>query len=392
MNYAAQFQQLDTLLAEHRELWQIRPFHLREMPWLASGLVAALDTLEQKSLQHLQSNPSALADWLKPWVPQSEKLLALCDVPLLKSTPLNVPGRSDYAVPGRKWQQIMAFAGALSPSQEPLLEWCAGKGHLGRLLGQLYGQTVTALEWQKTLCVEGEKLAQRADVDMQFAHCDALSSAAAVYLSPKTHAVALHACGDLHTQLIRHWVARGSTALAIAPCCYHLTRHSHYCTLSKSAASSSLVLQRADLKIPLQETVTARASTQALSEKEVLWRLAFDAWQREQRGIDDYLPLPTIPHRVLLAGFTDFIDWAAATKNLPCETNLHEEKYLERARHRYGRVQRMELVQHLFRRPLEMWLVLDLAVYLQEQGADVIVGEFCQRQLTPRNLLIQARR
>ncbi len=36
----------------------------------------------------------------------------------------------------------------------------------------------------------------------------------------------------------------------------------------------------------------------------------------------------------------------------------------------------MELVRHLFRRPLELWLVLDRALFLQEQGYRVEVGSF----------------
>ena len=55
-------------------------------------------------------------------------------------------------------------------------------------------------------------------------------------------------------------------------------------------------------------------------------------------------------------------------------------------------VARMELVRHLFRRPLELWLVLDRALFLQEQGYRVELSEFCPRHLTPRNILIHAER
>ena len=51
----------------------------------------------------------------------------------------------------------------------------------------------------------------------------------------------------------------------------------------------------------------------------------------------------------------------------------------------------LDLVRHQFRRLLELWLVLDRALYLAEQGYRVEVGEFCSRELSPRNLLIDAR-
>ena len=50
----------------------------------------------------------------------------------------------------------------------------------------------------------------------------------------------------------------------------------------------------------------------------------------------------------------------------------------------------MELVRHLFRRPLEIWLLLDRALFLEEQGYRVEVGTFCPKPTTPRNLLIRA--
>ncbi|KPY93142.1 Uncharacterized protein ALO94_01003 [Pseudomonas syringae pv. spinaceae] len=49
-------------------------------------------------------------------------------------------------------------------------------------------------------------------------------------------------------------------------------------------------------------------------------------------------------------------------------------------------------MRNLFRRALEVWLVLDRAMYVQEQGYRVSVGTFCESQLTPRNLLILARK
>jgi hypothetical protein len=51
-------------------------------------------------------------------------------------------------VPGRKWQQIEAFASSLSFAAQPThwLDWCSGKGHLGRrLLGS--GNQLTCVEY-----------------------------------------------------------------------------------------------------------------------------------------------------------------------------------------------------------------------------------------------------
>ena len=51
-----------------------------------------------------------------------------------------------------------------------------------------------------------------------------------------------------------------------------------------------------------------------------------------------------------------------------------------------------ELPRRQFRRLLEWWLVLDMAWYLAEQGYRTRVQVFCATPLTPRNLLLEARR
>ena len=57
---------------------------------------------------------------------------------------------------------------------------------------------------------------------------------------------------------------------------------------------------------------------------------------------------------------------------------------------RNGLVARLELVRHLFRRPLECWLLLDRALYLREFGYQVALARFCPRAVTPRNVLLTA--
>jgi cysteine sulfinate desulfinase/cysteine desulfurase-like protein len=64
--------------------------------------------------------------------------------------------------------------------------------------------------------------------------------------------------------------------------------------------------------------------------------------------------------------------------------------YLHRGIERQRLTKRIDLVAHLFRRALEHWLLLDRVCFLQEQGYQVTLTEFCANSVTPRNALIQA--
>lgn len=59
---------------------------------------------------------------------------------------------------------------------------------------------------------------------------------------------------------------------------------------------------------------------------------------------------------------------------------------------RLAEVRNLELLRGLFRRPLELWLNLDRALFLVEHGYIVRMGTFCEAPLTPRNLMLLAER
>ena len=57
---------------------------------------------------------------------------------------------------------------------------------------------------------------------------------------------------------------------------------------------------------------------------------------------------------------------------------------------RLAEVRNLELLRGLFRRPLEIWLLLDRALLLSENGYAIRLGTFCPAELTPRNLMLIA--
>ena len=82
----------------------------------------------------------------------------------------------------------------------------------------------------------------------------------------------------------------------------------------------------------------------------------------------------------------------AALKQLPASATQDWQHLEQQGWQRLARVRNLELLRNLFRRPLELWLLLDRALYLEEQGYAVRLGHFCPSQLTPRNLLLLAER
>lgn len=79
-------------------------------------------------------------------------------------------------------------------------------------------------------------------------------------------------------------------------------------------------------------------------------------------------------------------------KQLPAPSSEDWQALEHQGWQRLAEVRNLELLRGLFRRPLELWLLLDRALLLEEQGYHVRIGSFCPSELTPRNLLLLAER
>jgi hypothetical protein len=128
--------------------------------------------------------------------------------------------------------------------------------------------------------------------------------------------VALHACGDLHVRLLQLASQQGCPQLAVAPCCYNRIQGEQYKAISTAAQASALQLSIGDLGLPLSETVTSGARVRRQRDSSMARRLGFDLLQRQQRGIDAYLPTPSLPVDWLKKPFEQYCRDLAALRQV----------------------------------------------------------------------------
>ena len=387
----ARFQALDAFLIEHQGLWRPRPFTHLQLPWETEH-PALSQWLRQRSLDDAEASHNHPHDLPAPapfpqLAAQALRLSAAGKLPTHALAPAS--HRLNVDVPGRKWQQIEAFGAALTFAAKPnhWLDWCAGKGHLGRRLLQP-GQQLTCLEYDPALIASGKALSDHHGLPVTHSLQDVMAEVA---ISPEHTPVALHACGDLHVRMLQLASAAGCKQLALAPCCYNRINADRYQALSANARASALQLSIDDLGLPLSETVTAGNRVRRQRDTSMARRLGFDRLQRQLRGCDDYLPTPSLPAKWLDKSFAEYCRELAGLKGL----STGEQNWAVLEAHgwrRLAEVRNLELVRGLFRRPLELWLVLDRALFLMEQGYNIELGSFCEPTLTPRNLMVLAQR
>nr|WP_211091631.1 methyltransferase [Pseudoalteromonas peptidolytica] len=390
VDLSTRFLRLDKLLFDTRQYWQIVAFEHLAIPW--PELESTLLQLSDQAVHELDNNEQAHRDFFKSTIPELEQLHTLCMLPKIEGHRDALPFWLSNGIKGRKLEQLQDFVAAINETKSAVLEWCAGKGHLGRMLAYHGAPEVNSIELQQDLCRQGEESAKRQNLNLHFHCADVLKDDIHHHFVENRHGIALHACGELHRVFIRQAVDNGMKKLSLSPCCYHLFTPQQYEAMSVEASASALNLSHHDMKLALQETVTAPGRVAAVRKKEVSWRLGFDALRRELDGSDNYVSVPSVNKAIFSGTFDEFCYWAAEQKQIILPANIDFERYERIGRQRKQVTDRVELVRHLFRRAIEIWLVLDRALYLQASGYDVELSTFCEKSLTPRNILIQAER
>ena len=385
----ARSEALHRFLSVTKPLWEPRPFENPAPPWTESHseLTAFLDALEDDTLSRLEADPDVLRHALTPWLPTLPAAAALDALPLEPRIP---PSPFFLSVPARKAAQIEAFLRALEtlgPPAGSAVDWCAGKGHLSRALAERFGLTVRALEKDPALIAEGERLAEGQPISFEAE--DVL--AGPIALEPGEHLCALHACGGLHDAALRTFSGRHGGQLFLAPCCYALHRPhgGHWRSWAKSAPA--IELDPHALRLAAADLATAPAGVRARRARELVLRQAFDLFQRETFQRDRYLPCPSMPAAIINRGFEAFAAEAAAHHGLALPAQLDGNRWIAAGAARAARVRRRNLLRLAFGRVLELRIVLDRALWLAERGFAVSLTTFCERALTPRNLLLSAR-
>lgn len=394
------FDKIDRYLTTTKQYWHYNAFILNDYPTFSgnSTLINFLHRIDDNQLLSYQQNPASLYPLLKQFIPEllniNNPLFDINNNDLIHD--LDVPFWFKKGIKGRKWIQIDQFSNFIDETL-PVLEWCAGKGHLGRLIHYKTKNQISAVEWNAELCNQGLALAEQQSILQPFFVANVLLGEGSQLLNKEQHVVALHACGDLHVHLINGVKKALTEKVTISPCCYHLTEHDNYQAVSSYALQqsqllSSITLSKQDLKLAVAQQSTSGERQTQLNDQEVWWRLSFDCLQKALLKTENYLTVPSFPKTLLSNNFRDFAEWVKAYKQLDIELPADLSMYLVQGKARFNRLRRGELVSQFFRRPLELWLVYDRALSLQEAGYQVNISIFCDANITPRNLLIQASR
>ena len=387
---SAQFLELSCFLRNNRALWSTHPFAEHSLAWEQEEpeLSQFLRSWSAEELERFELYPEQ-----HPEAPELLTFLAtegkrLTELSFFTAQELSEEATQSWFIRQRKWQQVKQFSSVISPLLgKGVVDWCGGKGHLGRNLALWNKLPVEVLELQPQLCVEAEQLAAERSVELKATPTDLLKENPE--LQKEWCLVALHACGELSEQALRSATQQGLSALSVSPCCYH--RH-----IEEKRKAMSLLGQEQDLELTYFELLLPSLKEQYTSElnmqrrrREMAYRSGLDLLLRAYTGVDTYRSFRSVPTSWKDMSFREFVMALKQREGFSLPDVWKEEEWEARGWRQARTARALGSVRGLFRRAIELWVVLDRALWLQEQGWSVEVGCWCDPQLTPRNILLR---
>lgn len=392
----ARLEALTDLLFRAEPLWRARPFEALPLVWEDdhAPLSAWLRALPRARVEALHADPAGLREAPEPLPGLLSEVTRLTDIGPLPAVALAELPDPVARVTGRKLVQVRAFVaaaeGGLPEGVELLVDWCCGKGHLGRALSAARGVVALGLERDAELCRTGRDLAASTDARCAFLPVDVLDPSRWPAVPPlRTAVVALHACGALTDAAMTFALEGHARAVLLAPCCFHFVPgEAPFVPRSAAGRAAGLTWDAATLRLPTLEEVVAPPAIRLRRRQEAAWRLGLDLLLREASGADTYTSLPPVPRGWHHGDFRAFAEGMARAHDLRLPAAWDPARAEAAGHAREHLVAALSLVRSQLRRPFELWLVLDRALRLADEGWDVQVGAFCDRGATPRNLAI----
>ncbi len=414
-----QFLEFHDVLTSFKSYWHYRPFSqcsaLDEAPWAQSS-PQIVDRFKRFNLDDWAHFEDGLVgeESLDFLITLDPRFKVLKDLPFRKLTNASqVDFIHNAKIKQRKNEQLLALIDHLPQSLPPhILEWCGGKGFLSRLLRiEQKIQSATIIDWDSHLIQAGKDLR---DIDLDtnlnidqinelayhYEVLDAMSPQAVERLHQHQCIFAIHACGCLHRRVIEQAQVNLHKTLVIAPCCYHLDTLDEYEPMSKIAQkytqseTQGFTLNRYLLRLATQQRTHASERRQVLRQRAAAFRLGFEQLLLHL-GFTDIHQFPSLSRAQQRQNFREVcLSFASAL-------SLHPQPFQACSDADYDRFERLgherllqiiplEQMRHVFRKSLEYWLCLDRCLALIDKGFDVQLTQFCDLQVTPRNLMITA--
>jgi SAM-dependent methyltransferase len=319
-----------------------------------------------------------------------ERARRVCDLPRLSTTG-GSPTRARRGESPRKRAQIDAFSRVVTTSASRavrVIDVGSGHGHLTRDIAGRIGRPVVGLERDAALAEAARRLSSGASPT--FAVTDVLHDGLA--LSAGDCVVGLHACGELGDAIVAGVAHAPGSTLALVGCCLQKRRQPSRRPLRATPGLED-ALDLPSTLLGLSNLVAGDDGVEASRGDNLLARerrLTLHRLLSEGRPLRLGAEIEGLNRRAAHRDLSVLVARAFAIRGQPAPARQAIDEAARWAHAEHARRRRLSVPRALLARALEVYVLLDRAAYLEENGFEVMVGALFATSVSPRNLALVA--
>ena len=405
MDFKKRFQEIADFLQPYQRIWQneimlLYPTPLDDFPkeWMEElaqfKQKEDVIRLEKKEVFSFIKSPSLIAFYQR-----LEELASVSKIPDLTPFP-DDKSLFLHMIP-KKQHEIKRLAPFVNDFYQThniakIVDIGGGIGHLAQSLANHYELTTTSLDMDPVMQETGRQRQAHNKVEYIQVKVDAENSQFQTLLSSDCMTLGLHTCGPLANHQIKASCAKKIKGLISFGCCYEKLQH--------DPNSQNISQFAQNLKNPITFnyfalTLATRAHRKMhekdyeLKLKVKFFRYAIHILLHDEYGMKELISLGNSSPKLYDESFGNYVIEQFRRINLP----LHHTK--EELDAYFTNPERQELIwkmltagliRNAFGRLMELYILLDRALYLEEHGYKVELQEFFDEPVSPRNLGIVA--
>ncbi len=283
---------------------------------------------------------------------------------------------------------------------EDVIDIGGGIGLLAQTLNNYFQLNVTSIDmnsdFQRTGIERNVKNAKNPDNRVKYKNLTISSGTEfSNLLEKKVLPVGLHTCGKLALDLIKISSLNRVPALVNFGCCYHtLDQSADLQNLSDFAQKNNpLWMNKFALTLSCRAHRKMDEKDYDLKLKVKLYRYAIHILLHDHYGIKELVTLGNSSHKLYDESFGVYVLEQFRRIGMSPKHTTEELNAFFKNPDLQILIERMlaaGLIRNALGRVLELYVLLDRAIYLEEQGYKVEVQEFFDEELSPRNIGITA--
>jgi hypothetical protein len=392
MDLEQRFHLIADFLKKHHDLINIEvlDYYPKPLsPLLEAGLEAIKNYSDQE-LANLENNLQFTETTISQWHQLSSEIHHLIQLPQAPLAKFKLQGSILRKMNAKKVHEIERITSYLADKKlTKVIDIGSGAGHLSSaLLSHHYASSAN--------CVDGNRDYQEIGIrkiqnylpmlkdKLTFTHKWIESEKdLALMLTKDVFGLGLHSCGGLSVHLLKSLVNAGSAGLNFG-CCYHSLENNY--NLSLAAKKQAIVLNKFSLTLATRSYAFVSEADLAIRKKVKAYRYTLHFLLKDHFNIN-FTALGSSPVVDYQSSFATY-----ALKQLDSLKISHEfsATELENIYHSYQSTFESYylagFIRGIFGRVVELYLLLDRALYLQENHYKVEVMEFFERSISPRNV------